>query len=133
FDGSVPFSTLVLEARELGYTEPDPRDDLSGMDVARKLTILAREIGWPLQLQQVQVASLVPDALRDVPREQFLARLPELDAAMAQRLQQARARGCILRHVAQLDGDGKARVGVVELPADHAFAHLALTDNIIQF
>lgn len=133
YDGSVPFSTLVREARELGYTEPDPRDDLSGMDVARKLTILAREAGWPLRLDQVEVESLVPASLRDIDRDAFLDRLPELDAAMAERFQQARARGGILRHVAHLDAEGHARVGVAELPGEHAFAHLALTDNIIQF
>ncbi|MFB9066874.1 bifunctional aspartate kinase/homoserine dehydrogenase I [Pseudofulvimonas gallinarii] len=133
FDGSVPFSALVREARELGYTEPDPRDDLSGMDVARKLTILAREAGWSLRLEDVEVESLVPEALRGVPREDFLARLHELDEALATRLAGARDRGCILRHVAHLDAEGRARVGIAELPADHAFAHLALTDNIIQF
>src|SRR5690606_15389754 len=133
FDGSVPFSQLVMEARALGYTEPDPRDDLSGMDVARKLTILAREAGWPLCLQDVRVESLVPESLRQLPPDAFLARVSELDAAMARRLAQARQRGQVLRHVAHLDAQGHASVGLVELPADHPFAHLALTDNIIQF
>ena len=133
YDGSVPFSALVAEARALGYTEPDPRDDLGGLDVARKLVILAREIGWPLRLDQVEVESLVPTALAEVALPTFLERLPELDAPMARRLAQARADGCILRHVAHLDGEGRARVGLAALPADHAFAHLALTDNIVLF
>src|SRR5690606_39237088 len=75
FDGSRPFSALVREARELGYTEPDPRDDLSGLDVARKLVILAREAGRELSLDDVAVESLVPGHLREVSRDEFLARL----------------------------------------------------------
>lgn len=131
FDGSVPFSTLVREARDLGYTEPDPRDDLSGLDVARKLVILAREAGHALELADVEVESLVPPSLRDVPREEFLARLPALDAPMAARLQQARARGRVLRHVARLDGK-LARVGLAMLPPDSPAAKGCLSDNVIQ-
>ena len=86
FDGAVPFSQLVEEARALGYTEPDPRDDLSGMDVARKLVILAREAGCELSLEDVAVESLVPEALRGVSRDEFLARLHELDAPLHARL-----------------------------------------------
>ncbi len=73
YDGALPFSALVREAHALGYTEPDPREDLSGMDVARKLVILAREAGLALSLDQVQVESLVPEAMRGGPREQFMA------------------------------------------------------------
>ncbi|MEO7066027.1 MAG: bifunctional aspartate kinase/homoserine dehydrogenase I [Rhodanobacter sp.] len=133
YDGSVPFSALVRRAHELGYTEPDPREDLSGMDVARKLVIMAREAGMLLSLADVVVESLVPAALADVPREQVLDGLHVIDAAMAERLHQARAQGQVLRHVAHLGADGSARVGVAALPADHAFAHLRLTDNCVQF
>ena len=133
FDGSVAFSELVREAHALGYTEPDPRDDLSGMDVARKLTILAREAGMPLSLQDVEVESLVPAALRDADRDGFMAGLAAMDAPMLQRLQAARERGCVLRYVARLQDDGSARVALLELPDDHAFAHLRLTDNCVQF
>ncbi|WP_028917335.1 bifunctional aspartate kinase/homoserine dehydrogenase I [Pseudoxanthomonas sp. J35] len=132
YDGSVPFSALVAEARSLGYTEPDPRDDLSGTDVARKLVILAREAGCELSLEDVQVESLVPEALRQSSVEDFMARLPEVDTAFAARLQAARAAGKVLRYVARLDGDGRASVGLVELPAGHPFANLRLTDNIVQ-
>lgn len=133
YDGSQPFSALVREAHALGYTEPDPREDLSGMDVARKLVILAREAGLALSLDQVQVESLVPEALREGPREAFLAALERLDEPMERRLHEARARGAVLRYVARLGQDGQARVALAELPADHAFAHLRLTDNIVQF
>jgi bifunctional aspartokinase / homoserine dehydrogenase 1 len=133
FDGSEPFSGLVGTARSLGYTEPDPRDDLSGRDVARKLVILARENGWKLSLEQVELESLVPPALRGLSVEAFLARLPELDAPMAERLARARAAGTVLRYVARLDASGSARVGLTELPGDHAFAHIRLTDNVVQF
>lgn len=133
YDGSTPFSALVREAHALGYTEPDPRDDLSGTDVARKLVILAREAGVALDLDEVAVESLVPAALCDDSAAAFLDHLDQLDAQIAQRQDQARRKGCVLRYVAQLDRHGKARVGLVELPGEHAFAHLRLTDNIVQF
>jgi aspartokinase/homoserine dehydrogenase 1 len=117
----------------MGYTEPDPRDDLSGMDVARKLVILAREAGGVLALEDVEVESLVPASLRGVDAKTFFARLPELDDEIAQRFARAQRAGCVLRYVARLDRDGRARVGLAELAPDHAFAHLRLTDNIVQF
>lgn len=132
-DGRQPFSALVREAHALGYTEPDPRDDLSGLDVARKLVILAREAGWPLSLEEVDLESLVPPALAALPREAFMQRLDELDAPMAAKLAEARAAGGVLRHVAQLDRHGRASVRLRVLPASHAFAHTRLTDNIVQF
>jgi bifunctional aspartokinase / homoserine dehydrogenase 1 len=133
FDGSRPFGALVGEARTLGYTEPDPRDDLSGTDVGRKLVILAREAGWKLSLDGVTVESLVPAALRAVPPATFLERLGDLDEPMRQRLAAAKQSGTVLRYVAKLDGSGTAKVGLVELPTSHAFAHIALTDNVVQF
>ena len=132
-DGRQPFSALVREAHDLGYTEPDPRDDLSGVDVARKLVILAREAGWPLALEDVAVESLVPHALAGLSLEACMQRLHELDAPMSARLAEARAIGGVLRHVASLDRQGRARVKLVVLPAKHAFAHTRLTDNIVQF
>ena len=133
FDGSVPFSQLVTEARGLGYTEPDPRDDLSGTDVARKLVILAREAGRALTLDDVNVESLVPASLREASVDDFMARLGEVDAEFAGKLEAAKAAGNVLRYVAKLDADGNASVGLVELPKAHAFANLRLTDNIVQF
>lgn len=132
FDGSRPFSHLVREARELGYTEPDPRDDLCGIDVARKLVILAREAGRDVELADVDVEGLVPATLRDVRPDEFLARLDELDAPMHARLDTARACGRALRYVARLDDDG-ARVGLSMPGPDDATARGRLTDNLIRF
>jgi aspartokinase/homoserine dehydrogenase 1 len=133
FDGSVPFGQLVLEAREHGFTEPDPRDDLSGLDVARKLVILAREAGWERSLEDVSLESLIPADMQSLPLADFLARVDALDAPMRLRLEQANSRGRVLRYTASLDRSGGMRVGLAELPADHALAHLRLTDNMVQF
>ncbi len=133
WDGSQPFSSVVRQAKSLGYTEPDPRDDLSGMDVARKLIILAREMGLALELADVRVESLVPAALASGGVQDFLERLDEFDAPMLARLEAARARGHVLRYVGAVGADGRAEVGVVELPGSHPFANIALTDNIVRF
>lgn len=133
FDGSQPFSELVRQAHALGYTEPDPRDDLSGIDVARKLVILAREAGMALSLDDVQVQSLVPEALRGADRDAFMAGLQALDTPMQSMLEQARAQGSVLRYIARLDQDGRASVALQAVPTDHAFAHLRLTDNCVSF
>ena len=133
YDGSQPFSALVREAHALGYTEPDPRDDLSGTDVARKLVILAREAGRELSLSDVEVESLIPPGLESGSADDFLDGLAAHDAAMQQRFDAARARGEVLRYVATLDRAGRARVALLALPDSHAFAHLKLTDNVVQF
>ncbi len=133
FDGSQPFSALLRRAMALGYTEPDPRDDLSGLDVARKLVILGRENGWELDLAQVQLESLVPPPLRDLPLAQFTTRLAELDGPMAEQLAVARGSGGALRYVARLEAGGKASVGLIALPAGHALTTTRPTDNVVQF
>lgn len=126
-------SDIVLEAKQRGYTEPDPRDDLSGTDVARKLIILGREMGLDLELSDVQVESLVPSGLEQGSIEDFLQRLPQHDAAMKSRFERAAAEGKVLRYVGRLTADGKATVGVVELDRKHPFANIALTDNVVRF
>ena len=133
YDGTGPFSDLVRTAKGLGYTEPDPRDDLSGLDVARKLVILAREIGWKVSLENVQLENLVPANLRTVSREEFLARMAEIDTPMRERFEHANAAKAVLRYVARIDSTGTAKVGLGELPANHPFAHIQLTDNVVQF
>ncbi len=133
YDGSRSFSEIVREARERGYTEPDPRDDLSGTDVARKLIILGREIGLDLELADVAVESLVPADLEHGSIEEFMARLPRYDAPMRERLRGARERGKVLRYIGRLTAAGEARVGLAELDVRHAFANIALTDNVVRF
>jgi aspartokinase/homoserine dehydrogenase 1 len=133
YDGSEPFSSIVKAAQAKGYTEPDPRDDLSGMDVARKLIILGREMGLPLEMKDVTVESLVPAALADCSIEEFLERLPQYDGAMSKRFEAAKSKGKLLRYVGRLDASGAASVGLVELDARHPFANIALTDNVVRF
>jgi aspartokinase/homoserine dehydrogenase 1 len=133
FDGSKAFSSIVHEAKNLGYTEPDPRDDLSGTDVARKLIILGREIGLQLEMEDVEVESLVPEALRACSADEFMDRLGEVDGPMARLHAEAAAAGEVLRYVGRLTADGRATVGIQRLSAAHPFAHLALTDNIVRF
>lgn len=129
YDGSRPFSSLLGEARQLGYTEPDPRSDLSGDDVARKLLIIARNAGFAISSDEVQVEGLVPDSLREIDTGAFLARIGEMDAALAARHAEAAARGCVLRFLARLNQRGHARVGLVEVPLTHPAARLYGTDN----
>jgi bifunctional aspartokinase / homoserine dehydrogenase 1 len=133
YDGRTPFSAIVRDARQRGYTEPDPRDDLSGMDVARKLIILGREMGLDLEMSDVKVESLVPSGLESGSIDEFMSRLPQFDSSMSDRLETARARGKVLRYVGRLTADRKATVGVVELDSKHAFANIALTDNVVRF
>lgn len=133
FGPGMSFAGLVGEAHAAGYTEPDPRDDLSGMDVARKLVIVAREMGLSLEIDDIEVENLIPDALAHLGIDDFLARLDGMDAAMTERVQAAGSEGCVLRHVAELDQSGHAAVALRALPEDHPFAHLALTDNVVAF
>ncbi len=133
YDGRTPFSDIVRDARQRGYTEPDPRDDLSGMDVARKLIILGREMGLELELADVTVESLVPAGLESGTIEEFMTRLPRFDGAMRERFENARARGKVLRYVGRITAKGEATVGVVEFELKHAFANIALTDNVVRF
>ena len=133
FDGRESFSSIVRTAKLKGYTEPDPRDDLSGMDVARKLIILGREMGLTLEMSDVEVQGLVPKALEQVGVEEFMARLPDFDADMAAVLADATQQGQVLRYVGRIDSSGKATVGLTRLDVKHAFANIALTDNVVRF
>jgi homoserine dehydrogenase len=133
YDGRRPFSGFVREARDAGYTEPDPRDDLSGEDVRRKLLILARAVGIELEAGAVEVDSLVPAVLATLGRDAVDAALPQLDAPLRMRHDEARGRGEKLHFVARLDCDGVggavARVGLESLPPADPLAGGAGTDN----
>jgi len=133
FDGREPFSSIVRAARLKGYTEPDPRDDLSGMDVARKLIILGREMGLTLELSDVVVTGLVPKVLEKVSVEEFMDRLPEFDADMAALLEEAVRKRQVLRYVGRIEANGAATVGLTYLDSKHAFGNIALTDNVVRF
>ena len=133
FDGSESFSSIVRAAKLKGYTEPDPRDDLSGMDVARKLIILGREMGLTLEMSDVAVRGLVPKALEHASVEEFMERLAEFDADMSARLTDATKKHQVLRYVGRIDANGTATVGLTQLEAKHAFANIALTDNVVRF
>ena len=133
FDGSAPFSGLVADALRLGFTEPDPREDLSGQDVARKLLVLARQIGMKMDLDDVRVDSLVPRQLTTGPFSQrFFSEYAAFDADMAQRLQTARAHDAVLRYVGTFE-NGRALAELKEFPSSHPFATTQGADNIIAF
>lgn len=133
YDGAEPFSSVVLAAKDRGYTEPDPRDDLSGTDVARKLVILGREAGLEVELSDVEVESLVPQELESVSTAQFLEKLSLLDAPMKARYEAAKKAGNVLRYVGSIDESGAASVALREFPGDSAFAGIRMTDNVVEF
>lgn len=126
------FSEAVLEAKDLGYTEPDPRDDLGGEDVARKLLIVAREIGLAVERADVEVETLVPEALAEASVDDFLDGLAAYDDAWRQRVAKADAEGRRLAYAGQIV-DGRLRVRVVAAEADHPLHGLRGTDNLFVF
>ncbi|MGF1711612.1 bifunctional aspartate kinase/homoserine dehydrogenase II [Vibrio kagoshimensis] len=130
FDGSVPFSELVDLAWQQGLTEPDPRADLDGSDVMRKLVILARESGLDIEPENVKVESLVPKELQDLSVDDFFDKASLLSDELAERLTKAQSQQKVLRYVARLEKNGKATVGVEALSKEHALANLLPCDNI---
>ena len=131
--GSRTFSEIVREAHALGLTEPDPREDLSGVDVARKLIILAREMGLEVELEKVHVESLVPEDLRAASVEDYLNALGKHDQAIAKLLDSAHAKSQVLRYVGAIESDGSMSAGLQTYPIDHPFANLTGSDNIVSF
>ncbi|MEZ8019193.1 bifunctional aspartate kinase/homoserine dehydrogenase II [Vibrio splendidus] len=130
FDGTVPFSELVDLAWQQGLTEPDPRADLDGSDVMRKLVILARESGLDIEPENVKVESLVPAELQDLSVDDFFDKASVLSEELAERLEKAHSQQKVLRYVARLEKNGKATVGVEALSKEHALANLLPCDNI---
>jgi aspartokinase/homoserine dehydrogenase 1 len=131
FDGKKPFSEVLREAHELGFTEPDPRDDLSGDDVARKLLIVARHLGLRLDMKDIRFENLVPPSLRaEAFSPNLFSRFARVDTRMQQKLDAARSRGAVLRYVGILEGH-TAVAGLREMPLSHPFAGTKGSDNII--
>ncbi|KAL7664377.1 Homoserine dehydrogenase [[Candida] zeylanoides] len=131
---AVAFSDVVKVAKELGYTEPDPRDDLNGLDVARKVTILARIAGLAVESPtSFAVESLIPRELEGVASaDEFLARLPQFDAQMQQLKDAARAEGKVLRFVGSVDvARNEVAVKIGKYAYDHPFAALKGSDNVV--
>lgn len=126
----VPFSETVRRAKEEGYSEPDPRIDLSGVDVVRKLVILTREAGYRIEQEDVEKHLFVPDDYFQGSVEDFWQRLPELNAGFEQRRQRLEKEGKRWRFVATMEG-GKAKVSLQEIDRNHPFYNLGGTSNIV--
>jgi homoserine dehydrogenase len=128
-----PFSAAVRDAKSSGYTEPDPRDDLSGLDVARKALILARTMGRDVNLDQIEVESLVPENLQDVSVDEFLDRISEADEGIGRRAYEAGQMGETLKYVATISGDGPIQVGIRSIPTSTVLGALQGPENIVSF
>jgi homoserine dehydrogenase len=130
------FSAIVVEAHRLGYTEPDPRDDLGGVDVARKALILARGLGWPLDMDDVHVEGLYPAEMDALTVAEFMQALPSLDDEFQRRVADAAGEGKVLRFAAQVEaqgGTGVCRVGPTVVNANSPLGRLSGTDNLVEF
>lgn len=130
------FSTIINEALEKGFTEPDPREDLSGNDVARKLLILARELDLINEFEDINIQNLVPESLLSVSKEEFLSRLEELDDEY-QKIKENQEPGYVLRYVGDLHGDlqkekGELDVKLISVPANSALGQLKGSDSIFE-
>lgn len=137
FDGSKPFSSVVKEAQEKGYTEPDPRDDLNGLDVARKILILARESGLELELKDIEVENLVPQDCRSSKSvDEFFVKLKNHDLDYKEKQEMAQKEGKKLCYIANMERKNKSAKVQVKLEAvnsSHPFSSLSGSDNIISF
>lgn len=133
FDGEKSFSEIVALAKDQGYTEPDPRDDLSGTDVARKLLILAREIGIPMELGDIEVESLIPEQCANADSiDDFMSRLPDADSQFEKQRSSAAEKGAVLRYIGTIE-NGSAKVAIKAVDSSHPFYNLSGSDNIISF
>ncbi|RJG49958.1 bifunctional aspartate kinase/homoserine dehydrogenase II [Motilimonas pumila] len=130
YDGSMPFSELLDQAWQQGLTEPDPREDLSGNDVMRKLLILAREAGLKMEAKDIELSSLVPDELAKMSADEFMQNTHLLDETLAEKLEKAQKQGKVLRYIARFSVNGKATVSLEALSETHAFANLLPCDNV---
>jgi len=128
----------VAKAKDLGYTEPDPRDDLGGVDVARKALILARTMGMSLEMEDVAVEPLYPVELAEVSVAEFMAALPSLDAGVSAKVSAAAAEGKVLRYAASVNPptvekpSGSLSVGLLAVGSDTPLGTLAGSDNLVE-
>lgn len=128
--GKSGWGALVNEAHELGYTEPDPRDDLSGTDVARKALIMSRTLGWTFEMDQIDVEPLFPRALSEVSVADFKKQISSMDADMAARREAAMAEGKVLRYVANCSPAG-LKVGLQAVDTGSPLGLLDGPDNMM--
>ena len=126
------FSEAVREAVDLHYAEPDPRDDLSGLDVARKAIILARMMGREIEPEEIPYESLVPEGLEHVPLEEFMRCLPEYDEAFAARLLAVEEHH-MLRYLVRIPQSGPVKVGLQDTPVESPFGPISGPENVFDF
>ncbi len=133
FDKKTTFQSVVMQAQKEGYTEPDPKIDLSGIDVARKILILARESGHSLELKDIQNQAFLPkETLETGDNQSFFDSLLKFENQFQEIYQKAASKNCRLKYVAEFL-DGKANVGLQEIPPQHPFYNLEGSDNIVLF
>lgn len=133
YKGQVSFSDVVREAREKGYTEPDPRDDLNGMDVARKILILSREAGYELEISDVTIENILPEeCLKAKSVDEFFVQLEKNNHVFLERRKKADDQNKVLRFIATLE-DGKAAVTLESVDSSHPFYSLSGSDNMIAY
>ena len=130
----IPFSSAVKEAKELGFTEPDPREDLSGLDVARKVLILAREAGVPLEMEQITITPMLPTEAASWTLNEFMDKLHSLDHHFEQLLEEAENQRKRIYFGAFIDcAQGTAEIGMRSVSLDHPFCALRGADNLVAF
>ena len=133
-DDGVSLSEATTKARELGFTEPDPRDDLSGMDVARKLLILAREAGMALELSDIEIEAVLPEKLLSLAdADEFMQQLPSLDAEFSARAAKARDEGKVLRFVGAIDEQGHCSVKIAAVDGNDPLFKVKNGENALAF
>lgn len=130
FDGTVPFSQVLRDAQQKGFTEPDPRDDLNGLDMARKFLILAREAGLSLEMSDIEIQLFVPDDCFEADSvSEFYKKLATFDEQLTLIAKNAKQNGQVLRFIGTME-NGKAVLSLKTVGSDHPFYHLSDTDNI---